>query len=363
MKFTTSAEEFRRVVGAVAGAAAQKSTQEALKCILVTATGGIVMLRANDLEIGAEQSTMNPIIGEDGIVCLPARELAALAKDIGDDEVTVRQLKQSVEIKSGALTVRLVGPDPSSFPFSNQPKSIGKVTVKGADLVTALRETIYATAKEETRYAINGVLLEASKDLVVVATDGRRLAMRAASIVREPANDLSAIIPLRAAQLVSKWASEDEDVEIAVAKDSITFSQEDSKIFSRLLDARFPAYQQVIPKATTGKVRVERARLVAGIRQAAVVLSGKDLRTVHLEFTADGEMRIEAEQSATGTAVASVPCESNVALRVAVNADYLIDPLRASGADVVEFNVTDGSAPMLIEIGKLQYILMPITAS
>ena len=48
---------------------------------------------------------------------------------------------------------------------------------------------------------------------------------------------------------------------------------------------------------------------------------------------------------------------------MAVNADYLIDPLRASGADVVEFNVTDGSAPMLIEIGKLQYILMPITAS
>ena len=363
MKFTMSADEFRRVVGAVAGAAAQKSTHEALKCILITTGSGVVMLRANDLEIGAEQCTMQPLIGEDGIVCLPARELAALAKDIGDDEVTVRQLKQSVEIKSGALTVRLVGPDPSSFPFSNEPRSIGEVTVKGADLVTALRETIYATAKEETRYAINGVLLEINKDLTVVATDGRRLAVRSLPITREPANDLVAIIPLRTAQMIVKWADEDQDVEIAVAKDSITFSQEDSKIFSRLLDSRFPSWRQVIPQSPTGKIRVERARLMAGLRQAAVVLSGKDMRALNLEFTADSEMRIEAEQSATGTAVASVPCESNVALRVAVNADYLIEPLRASSADVVEFNVTDGSAPMLIEIGKLQYILMPITAS
>lgn len=363
MKFKMSADEFRQVVGAVAGAAATKSTQEALKCILITAGGGMVMLRANDLEIGAEQYTMNPIVSEDGVACLPARELAALAKDIGDDEVTVRQLKQSVEIKSGSLTVRLVGPDPSSFPFQNEPKSIGKVTVKGADLVAALRETIYATAREETRYAINGVLLEINKDVTVVATDGRRLAVRSAPIMREPANDLAAIIPLRTAQLLLKWTDEEQDVEISVAKDSITFEREESKIFSRLLDSRFPAWRQVIPQSPTGKVTIERARLVAGLRQAAVVLSGKDMRTVNLDFSADGELKIEAEQSATGTATASVPCTSNVALRVAVNADYLIEPLKASSADVVEFNVTDGSAPMLIEIGKMQYVLMPITAS
>jgi len=363
MKFKMSADEFRRVVGAVAGAAASKSTQEALKCVLITAGSGVVIMRANDLEIGAEQSTTDAIISEDGIACLPARELAALAKDIGDDEVTVRQLKQSVEITSGSLTVRLVGPDPSSFPFQNEPKSIGKVTVKAADLIAALRETIYATAKEETRYAINGVLMEISKDVTVVATDGRRLAVRSAPIMREPSNDLVAIIPQRTAQLLVKLVDEEQDLEISVAKDSIVFSQDESKIFSRLLDARFPEWRQVVPKATTGKVTIERARLVAGLRQAAVVLSGKDMRTVTLQFEDGGDMSIQAEQSATGTAVASVPCTSNVALRVAVNADYLIEPLKASSADTVEFNVTDGSAPMLIEIGKMQYVLMPITAS
>ena len=75
-------------------------------------------------------------------------------------------------------------------------------SIKTAALRLGIERTIFAAARENTRYAINGVLWEKNDGkLTLVATDGRRLALSQTVLEKSSGNEVKAIVPTKAMQV------------------------------------------------------------------------------------------------------------------------------------------------------------------
>src|SRR5690606_29818174 len=171
---------------------------------------------------------------------------------------------------------------PEQFPAAPQVDRSTAFAVPAGRFLEMIRRTSFAAAREETRYAINGLLLDVDQGCVrLVGTDGRRLALAYVNVDQELPPRTRAIVPIRTLQALTKAVHEDADepLSIALGKNQIHFAIDGIELTSQLLDNRFPEYEQVIPKAADSTVELSRELLEKNLRRVAVLSSG-DLRMV-----------------------------------------------------------------------------------
>src|SRR5205085_3004027 len=116
--------------------------------------------------------------------------------------------------------------------------------IAGGHLKQLIGQTLFAAAREQTRYAFNGVLLTAkAKKINLVSTDGRRLAMAKGDLVSDklPKDGAKAIIPAKALQLVDKLIDNPDDaVGFQVRENQVIFHTADATLTSNLVEGQFP---------------------------------------------------------------------------------------------------------------------------
>ena len=140
-------------------------------------------------------------------------------------------------------------------------------------LDSLIARTLFAAARENSRYAINGVLMvRDGKKLEMVATDGRRLAKSAVSIATS-GDAAQCIIPSKALSMLQKLtADENEPVHIAITDNQAVFAFGDEPTDSRavlttnLVEGTFPPYEDVIPRDLDIKVTFNRDTLASAVR-------------------------------------------------------------------------------------------------
>jgi DNA polymerase-3 subunit beta len=161
---------------------------------------------------------------ERGAVALPARKLTTIIRELPDDLITLEAKKNhTATVQCGTSNFRIPGLPPEDFPSlpSGQPE--GEITLPQGALKTLVTLTAHAMSMEETRFILNGTLLAAQKDeLVMVATDGRRLAVARAKLTTPARTPLQAVIPAKTMRELSRLLQieEEDDVVIAPLKDN-----------------------------------------------------------------------------------------------------------------------------------------------
>ena len=118
------------------------------------------------------------------------------------------------------------------------------------------RETQFAITGEDTRFYLNGALFILRADsMSLVATDGHRLAL--VTVDREAegrrrTKARSARSSQEDAAELSRLLTEGEgDVNYERGENHLFFEVGGRLLISRMIDGQFPAYERVIPKATT----------------------------------------------------------------------------------------------------------------
>ena len=109
----------------------------------------------------------------------------------------------------------------------------------------------------------------------LVGTDGHRLAVAEREVgaagAKQPAQDIKAIIPKKAAQEMKRLLEEGGDAEplIGFTKNLMIFRKSGLLLTSRLMEGNYPNYQQVVPKESGRRIAVNRGsagkRLTTGI--------------------------------------------------------------------------------------------------
>lgn len=341
-----------------------KTTKPILQNFLLRAEPDGIGLFATDLEMAARVEMDAVKISRKGVALLPARETAALLREISDPTVTIESQDHRCRIESSGGSFVLLGEDPDQFPDPAAVRSGKVVEVAAGRMLRMIQETAFAAAREETRYAINGVLIDAGAGcLRLVATDGRRLAISYENVDSKTA--FRVVVPLRALNTLSRALVEGskETLRVEAEDKQIVFMTGKTQLVSRLLDTRFPDYEGVMPKSADTTIEVQRAALESALRRASI-LCPADIRMVRFEV-GEQSLRMTAESSSRGRADVVVDAVvKGAGGSINFNPDYILEALRVCQMEQIRLDMSDDSMPAKFTLGEsFTYVVMPISGA
>jgi DNA polymerase-3 subunit beta len=222
--------------------------------------------------------------------------------------------------------------------------------VPSAGLYRALKAVLHAASKDETRYNLNGVMVDADGEPTVrcVATDGHRLCVADAGPVSLPWSG-QVIIPARAVKLLLPLMFKSPEVclsQVGKPFQTITISGDGWSVAVRTIEGEFPNYHQVIPRDTAETVQVNRAEFVEAVSSMIAVAPE---RSHAVKFTINGDIVLEVNNPDLG--YASTRCECDRAsgqpeIAVAFNGKYILDALKELDAPKIQFAFKDEISPV-----------------
>ncbi len=238
-----------------------------------------------------------------------------------------------------------------------------------------IARTMFAISMEESRFTLNGALLLLSaKGLTMVATDGHRLAYRAArrpQMAPRGHAAYRALVPRKAMGEITKLGDDGPDVESAFAGDDnhLFFEFGPRLLITRKLTGNFPDYERVLPQDNTHIARLAKDEIKGAIERVAQFADERS-RAIRVQFTA-GEVKVFSSALETGESEESVSSEyTGPDLEIGFNAQYLLDFLRAVPQDQVAFSLKDqksagelqpAAAPTEgAEQEQYRYVVMPM---
>ena len=378
LRASSPRKELFEGIQTVGKAVATRSSLPILTHIRIAAKDGKVSLMATDLEMWMEHTLPGVGITEDGAATAPARNFTELLAAMPDADVSV-----SVEDETNTLHLRclkanykLLGLSADEFPLLPQVKEDSRFVMDRETLRDAIKQTIFATSKDETRAILTGILVVFQGDsLRLVATDTHRLAVRDCP-VKEGTGSAQAIVPSRAMNELLRILGNDEgEVVVTLSGNQIQFQIDNKKgdaegskttLISRLIDGQFPNYERVIPATTTKTLTLERAPLAAAVRRASIVALDSASRVV-LRTTEDGDrLTITAESGSVGNAYEEVEVArtgDDTPVEIAFNAKYLSDVLGVLDTEGLLIELTEPLRPGVIrptDTADYLCVLMPM---
>jgi DNA polymerase-3 subunit beta len=216
--------------------------------------------------------------------------------------------------------------------------------VDGRLLRDMLGQTAFAVSHDETRYALNGVLLVVKeKELRMVATDGHRLAL-ASRALDQAATPVSGIVPRKAVQEISRIVAPGEEAQLAISDNQFLLRMPNVMLMARLIEGTFPNYEQVVPKAHGQRLVAGRAGFAAALRRVSVL---SEERTRPVKFAlAPGVLKLAAYSPDFGEAEEQIEVEyAGEEMTIGFNSRYVLDAVNAQGGDQVVLEVRDALSP------------------
>lgn len=346
LKLTIDRKSLLEMTTRAAKVADQKSAMPALGCTLLSAGHGRTRADATDLYL-AVSSEAECEVAEDGAVHVNAAALADRVRAMPDGPVTLAGDKNKLTLKSGSRRFELACFDPNDAPPMPKPKRDGvSFSIAGEALSTLIARTKFSISTDETRAHVNSALLESDgKILRMVSTDGHRLTL---STCVTGTSAFSLLIPRRAVERLEAMI-EDGNVMVHLDGPWVHFDVSVATRFStKLVDAQFPPYRQVIPKDTGRDVEVSRTGLLSAV-QAVSVAATKHTGGVKLVFEAD-TLRVFAESPEAGNGTDELVIEyDGPKATIGINAKYLAEVLGAVDVDNVTLGIGGELDPVLVK--------------
>ena len=347
MHLTVDRDAFLRALGMVQNIVEPRQTMPILANVLLGAEGGTLSISATDLEVGA-RVTMQAETKEAGRITISARKLGEIVRELPSAPLSINVQENAwVALKCGGAAYKLVGLGPEDFPSFDVGDKMEWVGLDGKVLKEMLGQTSFAISHDESRYALNGVLLNLDqKEMRIVATDGHRLAMAVRPVQGGKAG-LSGIVPRKAVAEVARLTGAGEPVEIGLGGNQFALRMPSVLLMARLIEGTFPNYEQVVPRAHPRRLTAPRGAVIGALRRVSVL---SEERTKPVKLTLNpGTLKLAAYHPDFGEAEEQVEVEyAGEELAIGFNSRYLLDALNAHGGDQVVVELKDGLSPGVV---------------
>ena len=352
-------------LGIVGGVVALRTPKPVLECVRFCAEKDSVVLLGTDLEVGIRYVLSQVTVSQPGEILVPADKLAAVVRESGDEVLEIASIEQGCQVIGADSRFDLYGQDPAEFPPVPRMEGQPDMTIKAGVLERMIHRTVFAAARENTRYAINGVLWEKQgKTLVMVATDGRRLARTEGQAEMAADGHGEAIVPVKTMGLIGRLLNDpDELVSVRMMSNQILVSTGRATVSSVLVEGRFPKYEDVIPRDNDKVISFGIGVLSSAVRRAALMTT-EDSKGVRFNFR-DGHLELSGRSAGRGEAVIRLSVEyKGVPIEIGFNPVYLLDGLKVVGADAVELALSEPNKPGMIRSSDgFLCVIMPVSLS
>jgi len=335
-----------------------------LQCVKLTAADDRLVLAATDLEVAIRYTDAQVQIDQPGETLVPADRLRDIVRESIDDTLSLELVGEQLHIKGNDSHFKIFTQNPAEFPPIPDFEGTADLIVQGKVLKQLIGQTLFAAAKEASRYAFNGVLTTVrNKRLILVATDGRRLALARGDLLNpdEAPDGGSSIVPAKTLNLVDKLISNpEESVSIKLTENQVIFHTTEATLTSNLIEGQFPPYEDVIPKECDRKMTAGTADLLSAVRRSAL-LTTQDSKGVRFTFDKTG-LVLSSKSPEAGEATVNFSAKFEGGdIEIGFNPMFLTDALKVVNTDEVTFELLAANRPGLVKGGpNFTYVIMPV---
>ncbi len=365
----------------VAGAVDKKPESPILGNIFLRVANNLLTLSATDLKIEISALIVGDWGEASGDITVPAKKFIDIIRTLEEAAIAKIHLESdTVIIKAGRSLFKLATLPAIDFPASTQEVNEVELSISRTGFLRLLQSTQFAIPQQEVRIFLNGLLVEFNtQNITAVASDGHRMAISKLDCEKISAYQRF-LLPRRAVQEILKLLMHvsDDSISIAAGKNHFIIGTKDYTLKSRLVEARFPPYNQAIPKHQDKWITLESEVLKRALTRM-VILSNEKSRAVMLKVetaatdsdsnTNENELEavitLIANNQEKDEATESIEAHTNKGtdLKIGINATYLLDALNFVNEGLVKLSMSTPEAGILFESLQdkhYQYIIMPM---
>ncbi|GEO04659.1 DNA polymerase III subunit beta [Adhaeribacter aerolatus] len=342
MKFIVSSSALLKQLQSINGVISSNPVVPILENFLFEINEGTLTITASDLETSMI-TEMHVEAKENGRIAAPARILLDTLKNLPDQPVTftIDEETYTIELSSANGRYKLSGENATDFPRVPVVKSNNSIEVPSNMLARAINKTIFAVSTDELRPAMTGIFVQLNdNNITFVATDGHRL-LRYRRFDVATGNTASIIIPRKAFTLLkSTLPAEPTTVRVEFNTSNAFFSFENIRMVCRLIDERYPDYENVIPAQNPNKLVIDRYDLLSSIKRISIY-SNKTTHQVRLRI-AGSELHVSAEDlDFSNEANERLSCQyDGEDMEIGFNARFLIEMLNNIDSDEISLELS-----------------------
>lgn len=364
MHIHISREELLKPLAHVVAVIERRQALPILANVAMSVNDGVLRLTGTDLEIELVATTATSTSSA-GAMTVPGRKLYDICRALPPEAmVEIRQEGDKAQIKSGKSRFTLTTLPAADFPSVEGGGWQAELRVDQQDLKQVIDRTHFCMAHQDVRYYLNGLLLELDgKRLRAVATDGHRMGLSEVELTEPIAVPRQVIVPRKGVLEIGRFLTASEDPALlSLSNNHVRISVQDLTLTSKLIDGRFPDYQQVLPVNYQRIVRARRATLREALLRAAI-LANEKYRGVRLTarpgillITAHNPEQEEAQEEIAIT-------YDGEEIEVGFNVNYVMEALAGLDSEEVELHINDAhSSCALLAPGRTdtRYVVMPM---
>ena len=356
MKFTCERSVLLKEVSLAYEIISSKNAVSILSNVYLEILKDELLIKATDLKVNFE--TRVPIeVKEKGSTTVFGDKFLGILNSIPDGELEFEQKENTIVIKPLAKKIkfqlRCIASDKyPEFPAYNKDNYFEIPIKEFKEMIT---QTVFAVSDDETRYFMNGVFFKKEKEKVLmVATDGRRLAYAEKNIMVNVDDFAGVIIPPKVLTILMKRSGDEGMLGLSITNKHIFIYFGFYKLSSVLIEGQFPNYQRVIPEKQEYSFILNRLETLEALKRVALLVEQKSHR-VYL-ILEPGKMTVSSsredgnDEGDIGNAKEEIPCRyDGEEISMALNYRYIEEPFKIMNEDEISVHFTEAAKAITIK--------------
>ena len=364
MNISIEKKEFSESVYKVSRFAEKKSTTlQALSSILIIAGNDGIKMRATNLETGIDLKLDGKCIS-DGVVAIPATVLQQIASSLTQEgNISIEHTGDTVSLTSGtgkSLIKTVSYDDFPSIPFPENSKN--RTVIPGALLKNLFTSVAPCASLSTVRPELSSVYLSIEGgSLIVVATDSFRLVEKKAHLGNKGAQG-KFLIPAKNAMDIAQVLP-DDDIIMSFDEHQCAFVADGGMFVSRLTNATYPDYRQIIPKESIVEAIVLRKDFESALKRTTIF--SDSFQKVKVSFNPKkNNFSFFAKNQDVGESSETITANvSGSSLDLSFNHRYLSAALSLTSAESISLTAAGIGRPLIIKgVGdtSMLYLVSPM---
>tara|TARA_B100001123_G_scaffold441913_2_gene584205 strand:+ start:7116 stop:8228 length:1113 start_codon:yes stop_codon:yes gene_type:complete len=370
MKFSIDRDELLKSLNYCQGVVEKRTTLPILSNVLIEAKNSSVKITATDLDLIFTDLSKNVKIDIEGSTTTSASVIYDIVRKLPTGSKINFNLvsENKLQLESEKSKFNLLCLSSSDFPIVDENFNDNEFTIETKTMLKIINKSKFSISNDESRHYLNGIFLHQTEHeknyfLTAVATDGHRMSISKMKL-ESKVNFEPIILPKKTAfQLVTLLEDQETLIKICNIKSKIKFQFNNSVLISKLIDGRFPNYNQVIPSANKKRLEINLNSFLNSVDRVASVSTDKK-EGVKFELLKNLlKLSVNNPNSGDGNETLEVKFEDE--LNISFNSKYLIDVASQINGEKIIFYLNETTSPALIKdpLDKDSiFVIMPMKA-
>ncbi len=335
-----------------------------LSCINLSASKNSLVIRATNLDCGIEIK-IPAKVEQEGEIALQGGVISSLLAGLPKEKNITLESKDGNVVISTSTNTTLIKTFPTDdFPSIPKLETNKIIEISPKLLVKGFKSVVYSASLSTVKPELSSVyVFKEDSDLVFVSTDSFRLAEKRVK-VKDSIDFPSVIVPAKnVADIIRTLDGLSDDIKVLFDKNQIAFESKDIYLMSRVIDATFPDYRQIIPKSFVTEVVILKQDFVDSLKTSNVfsdkfnqvnvkALPSKKSFVISTKNSDVGEYTNSLDSSITGQDV-----------DINFNHKYIADCFQSIDADSLVLSISGANKPLVLKgvsDKSFTYLVMPM---